>query len=345
MQPPWSTATSTMTLPGFMVASMSRVTSCGARAPGTSTAADHQVGLGDRFGDRARVARDRLQPSAEDVVEVDERCVADVQHPHARAEPDRHAGRVDADHAAAEDRPRRPPRRRDAAQQQPRPPRKRLRWCAPTCVAIRPATSLIGVRSGSPPLSSCTVSYATAVVPAARSASVSGRSAARCKKVNSTRSSRRKPYSVGVGSLTFSTIGAAQASPAVSTISRRRRGRPRRRSRSRHRRLLTSTSWPAATSDWTAAGGADTRYSCLGLFGDADPHACAPVAGPLLREHLAARVVSMPKCSAAHAPFGPETHRRSDRPAPHRARRTIPVDRVGHRHQRARGRRRARRGR
>jgi hypothetical protein len=37
-QPPWSMATSTSTEPGFIVFSMSRVTSFGAAAPGTSTA-------------------------------------------------------------------------------------------------------------------------------------------------------------------------------------------------------------------------------------------------------------------------------------------------------------------
>jgi hypothetical protein len=37
-QPPWSIATSTMAAPGFMVASMARLTRFGASAPGTSTA-------------------------------------------------------------------------------------------------------------------------------------------------------------------------------------------------------------------------------------------------------------------------------------------------------------------
>ncbi len=38
MQPPWSIATSTITAPFFITPSISRVTSFGARAPGTSTA-------------------------------------------------------------------------------------------------------------------------------------------------------------------------------------------------------------------------------------------------------------------------------------------------------------------
>ena len=37
-QPPWSMAMSTTTLPGRMLAIISRVTSLGALAPGTSTA-------------------------------------------------------------------------------------------------------------------------------------------------------------------------------------------------------------------------------------------------------------------------------------------------------------------
>ena len=63
----------------------------------------------------------------------------------------------------------------------PRPPCARSRKCAPACGAIRPATSDIGASSGSEPSGSCTVSYAMAVVPLARMASVHGRDAARCR--------------------------------------------------------------------------------------------------------------------------------------------------------------------
>ena len=45
----------------------------------------------------------------------------------------------------------------------PRPPCSRSRKCEPTCGAIRPATSLIGASSGSAPVSACTVSYAMPV--------------------------------------------------------------------------------------------------------------------------------------------------------------------------------------
>ena len=44
-QPPWSTAMSTSTEPGFIRETSSLVTSLGALAPGISTAPDHQVGL------------------------------------------------------------------------------------------------------------------------------------------------------------------------------------------------------------------------------------------------------------------------------------------------------------
>ena len=61
----------------------------------------------------------------------------------------------------------------------PRPPLPRSRQCAPTWGAIRPATSDIGASSGRDRSGSCTVSYATAVVPALSSASVHSRDAAR----------------------------------------------------------------------------------------------------------------------------------------------------------------------
>ena len=55
----------------------------------------------------------------------------------------------------------------------PMPPCSFSRQCAPTCTAIRPATSLIGASSGSPPRASVTVSYAIATAPDRISASAS----------------------------------------------------------------------------------------------------------------------------------------------------------------------------
>ena len=101
----------------------------------------------------------------------------------------------------------------------PRPPAERIRVAAPTVGARRPATSLIGARSGSPPPSSCTVSYAIAVTPSAVRRSVSGRSAARCRYVKITRSSRKYPYSAAIGSLTFNSSSARPHTSAGSSTS------------------------------------------------------------------------------------------------------------------------------
>ena len=45
-----------------------------------------------------------------------------------------------------------------AAVSTPRPPPSACRWYAPTCGAIRPATSDMGASSGSEPSGACTVS-------------------------------------------------------------------------------------------------------------------------------------------------------------------------------------------
>ena len=47
----------------------------------------------------------------------------------------------------------------------PRPPCSISRQCAPAWIDMRPATSLIGDSSGSPPRAPVTVSYAIAVTP------------------------------------------------------------------------------------------------------------------------------------------------------------------------------------
>ncbi len=63
----------------------------------------------------------------------------------------------------------------------PLPPNTFSRYFAPSCTAIRPATSLIGVSSGSSPVDSCTVSYAIATQPDLMTALVSGSDAAKWK--------------------------------------------------------------------------------------------------------------------------------------------------------------------
>ena len=63
----------------------------------------------------------------------------------------------------------------------PRPPSGFSSMKAPACVAILPATSLIGASSGSRPASSTTVSYAMQVAPEAIRPRASSGSAARCR--------------------------------------------------------------------------------------------------------------------------------------------------------------------
>ena len=63
----------------------------------------------------------------------------------------------------------------------PAPPEELSRWWAAAWTAIRPATSLIGVSSGSRPSGVCTVSYAIESMRRSRRNSVSRRSAARCR--------------------------------------------------------------------------------------------------------------------------------------------------------------------
>ena len=145
----------------------------------------------------------------------------------------------------------------------PRPPPSRCRWCAPTCGAIRPATSDIGASSGSDPSRSCTVSYAIAVTPRESSASVHSRDAARCRYVNSTCPCRIRWYSSGTGSLTFSTRSAVPhtssavfrtlAPAAVNSSSGSDEPSPAP--------VSTNTSWPSRASSCTPAGVIATRYS------------------------------------------------------------------------------------
>ena len=68
------------------------------------------------------------------------------------------------------------------ASKTPRPPFGLSKTSAPTCVAIRPATSLMGTSKGSDPDTS-TVSYAIEVILDLISASVHGFEAAKCKYV------------------------------------------------------------------------------------------------------------------------------------------------------------------
>jgi hypothetical protein len=73
----------------------------------------------------------------------------------------------------------------------PRPPLGASRYCAPTCTAMRPATSLMGVSSGSEPSASWMVSYATPLTLASSMRLVNSGSGARCRYVNRIRPGRK----------------------------------------------------------------------------------------------------------------------------------------------------------
>ena len=103
MQPPWSTATSTTTEPGFISLISSSVTSFGAFAPVTSTAPMTRSASVTASCDVLRVRVERLDLALEDVLQVRHPVVVDLEHRHLGAETDRDARRVRADDAAAED--------------------------------------------------------------------------------------------------------------------------------------------------------------------------------------------------------------------------------------------------
>ncbi len=145
----------------------------------------------------------------------------------------------------------------------PRPPYSRSWRRAPTCGAMRPATSLIGARRGVRPSGSWTVSYATADTLRSTSAWVRSRPAARWRYVNRICPSRRCSYSSGIGSFTLRIMSASrQTSAAPATISA-----PLRSKRSCGMfdpvpaPSCSRTRWPAWVSSRTPSGVTATRYS------------------------------------------------------------------------------------
>ena len=157
-QPPWSIATSTSTLRGRIVASIGRVTSLGALAPGMSTAPTTTSAASSsssivatlenrvrtrppnsssswrrRGSDRSSTDTSQPRPTA-----MRAACVPTTPPPSTTT---RAAGT-----------PGTPPSRR------PLPPAGLRSAKAAASMASRPATSLIGASSGSPPRSSVTVS-------------------------------------------------------------------------------------------------------------------------------------------------------------------------------------------
>ena len=82
MQPPWSTAQSTITERGFIVRTIASLTTWGARPPGTSTAPIDEVGVGDRAGDRSPVAGEGHDPALVDLVDPPEPVEVLVEQQH-----------------------------------------------------------------------------------------------------------------------------------------------------------------------------------------------------------------------------------------------------------------------
>jgi len=151
-------ATSTITEPGFIVFSMSRVTSFGAAAPGTSTvpisrsARRTSSSIAERVENTVEIevpnwlAR-RFSASAERSTTVT--CAPMPTAIVAAWVPDTPPPRITTSAAGT---PGTPP------SSTPRPPCAFSSACAPTCGASRPATSDIGVSSGSEPFAAVTVS-------------------------------------------------------------------------------------------------------------------------------------------------------------------------------------------
>jgi hypothetical protein len=84
---------------------------------------------------------------------------------------------------------------------------------------MRPATSDMGVSSGSSPVGSCTVSYAIAIAPESITARVRSSAAAKWKYVKMTWSFRIRGHSAAIGSFTFMIMSArCQTSSAVPSI-------------------------------------------------------------------------------------------------------------------------------
>ena len=102
MQPPWSTATSTITAPGFIVAHHV-VGHDHRRAPARDEhRADDEVGVGDRTRDRAAVARQRHDPALVDLVDPAQPVEVLVEQQHLGLHALRDPRRVPADVAGAE---------------------------------------------------------------------------------------------------------------------------------------------------------------------------------------------------------------------------------------------------
>src|SRR5215217_511631 len=254
---------STMTAPGRIADSMSRVTSFGALAPGTRTAPiTRSASVTSRSIASPLLATVRIRP----------RWIWSIYLSRSTflSRTRTSASMPAAIHAAF--RPAMPPPRTTTLAgstpeappiNTPLPPYTRSRYVAPTCGAIRPAISLIGASSGSRPSSSSTVSYATAATFRCTRNSVSPLSAARCRYVKSSCPSRKRSYSCGCGSLTLTIMSAASNTASASdrifapALSKSSSGS----AEPTPAPASTTTSCPARVSSRTPSGVCATRYS------------------------------------------------------------------------------------
>ena len=111
MQPPWSIATSMITLPGFIRCRSSLLDEHRRLRAGNQHGADHEVGPRQLLADRVPIAEQAVDVRRHDVVEVAQPIHVDVEDGDVGPEAGGDLGRVRADDAAAEDRD---VRRRDA---------------------------------------------------------------------------------------------------------------------------------------------------------------------------------------------------------------------------------------
>ncbi len=157
-QPPWSIATSTMTEPGFIALTVAAVISFGAAAPGISTVPITRSARRHSASTASRV-ENTVRTRAPNWLEM-RRSASGLRSTTVTVAP------MPALMSAAWVPATPPPRMTTSAggtpgtppSSTPRPPFSFSRQRAPTCGAMRPATSDIGVSSGSVPCGLVTVS-------------------------------------------------------------------------------------------------------------------------------------------------------------------------------------------
>ena len=158
MQPPWSMATSTMTAPFFMRLTMCFGDDLGGGGAGDEDPADEEVGLAGGALDVVGVGGEGEDAAVEDVVEVAEAVEVEVDERDFGAEAEGHLGGVGADDAAADDADVAGRDAGDSAEEDAAAALFLFQIGAPTWTEIRPATSHMGVSSGSASVRSFIVS-------------------------------------------------------------------------------------------------------------------------------------------------------------------------------------------